>query len=193
MQTVLALRSCIVSTTGPWYSSSLNWYFQVSYLPGSSAKVVDSVLALKAYHDWRLSGGSGLWKYGGSVKSPRLSSGRGFSGLSGNGVVKSPSLLSQTNMSRQSNQQRRRWDGPEDVDISSPDCVEGNGYKAGRVLAVTIPQANGTRPRSDLSLESEALMSPNNVSGMYVLFCDKFYPRPQILGWRHVPSFCGLT
>nr|AMS24248.1 kinesin 14-IIb protein [Marsilea vestita] len=37
----------------------------------SSAKVVDCILALKAYNEWQLSGCQGLWKFaGGSYKSP---------------------------------------------------------------------------------------------------------------------------
>ncbi|KAH9625424.1 hypothetical protein KSS87_011354 [Heliosperma pusillum] len=35
---------------------------------GISARVVNSVLALKSYHEWKQSGGSGLWKFGGNVK-----------------------------------------------------------------------------------------------------------------------------
>ncbi|KAH7296834.1 hypothetical protein KP509_26G041000 [Ceratopteris richardii] len=38
---------------------------------GSSAKVVDCILALKAYHEWQLKGGQGLWRFsGGAYKSP---------------------------------------------------------------------------------------------------------------------------
>lgn len=38
---------------------------------GSSAKVVDCILALKAYHEWQLNGGQGLWKFTGQpYKSP---------------------------------------------------------------------------------------------------------------------------
>uniref|UniRef100_A0A0D9W614 Kinesin motor domain-containing protein n=1 Tax=Leersia perrieri TaxID=77586 RepID=A0A0D9W614_9ORYZ len=35
---------------------------------GSSMKVVDCILCLKAYHEWKLSGGIGIWRYGGIVK-----------------------------------------------------------------------------------------------------------------------------
>ncbi|XP_074278991.1 kinesin-like protein KIN-14I [Silene latifolia] len=35
---------------------------------GISARVVNSVLALKSYHEWKQAGGSGLWKFGGNVK-----------------------------------------------------------------------------------------------------------------------------
>ncbi|KAM0870798.1 hypothetical protein ACQ4PT_039788 [Festuca glaucescens] len=35
---------------------------------GSSMKVVDCILCLKAYHEWKLSGGIGIWRYGAIVK-----------------------------------------------------------------------------------------------------------------------------
>ncbi|KAJ0751405.1 putative minus-end-directed kinesin ATPase [Helianthus annuus] len=35
---------------------------------GSSGKVVDCILCLKGYHEWRQSGGVGVWKYGGTVR-----------------------------------------------------------------------------------------------------------------------------
>ncbi|KAL6845836.1 hypothetical protein ACP4OV_024411 [Aristida adscensionis] len=35
---------------------------------GSSMKVVDCILCLKGYHEWKLSGGIGIWRYGGIVK-----------------------------------------------------------------------------------------------------------------------------
>ncbi|KAK1317353.1 Kinesin-4 [Acorus calamus] len=35
---------------------------------GSSSKVVDCILCLKGYHEWKQSGGIGIWKYGGIVK-----------------------------------------------------------------------------------------------------------------------------
>ncbi|KAI5058680.1 hypothetical protein GOP47_0026850 [Adiantum capillus-veneris] len=38
---------------------------------GSSAKVVNCILALKAYHEWQLKGGQGLWRFAGApYKSP---------------------------------------------------------------------------------------------------------------------------
>lgn len=43
---------------------------------GSSFKVVDCILCLKAYHEWKLAGGSGIWRYGGIVKIS--TSDRGF-------------------------------------------------------------------------------------------------------------------
>ena len=35
---------------------------------GKSARVVNSVLALKSYCDWKQNGGNGVWKFGGNVK-----------------------------------------------------------------------------------------------------------------------------
>ncbi|CAA2981748.1 kinesin KP1 [Olea europaea subsp. europaea] len=44
---------------------------------GSSSKVVDCILCLKGYYEWRQSGGIGVWRYGGTVRitsSPKESS-----------------------------------------------------------------------------------------------------------------------
>ncbi|XVF32826.1 hypothetical protein REPUB_Repub17cG0116200 [Reevesia pubescens] len=35
---------------------------------GKSARVVNCVLALKSYNEWKLTGGNGVWKFGGNVK-----------------------------------------------------------------------------------------------------------------------------
>ncbi|CAJ1971538.1 unnamed protein product [Sphenostylis stenocarpa] len=35
---------------------------------GSSSKVVDCILCLKGYYEWKLSGGVGVWRYGGTVR-----------------------------------------------------------------------------------------------------------------------------
>nr|GEY93532.1 kinesin-like protein KIN-14F isoform X2 [Tanacetum cinerariifolium] len=48
--------------------------FEVSDLEkgGSSGKVVDCILCLKGYYEWRQSGGIGVWKYGGTVRITSL-------------------------------------------------------------------------------------------------------------------------
>ncbi|KAF7831238.1 kinesin-like protein KIN-14F [Senna tora] len=35
---------------------------------GSSSKVVDCILCLKGYYEWKLAGGVGVWRYGGTVR-----------------------------------------------------------------------------------------------------------------------------
>ncbi|CAL9172148.1 unnamed protein product, partial [Musa hybrid cultivar] len=40
---------------------------------GSSNKVVDCILCLKGFHEWKLAGGVGVWRYGGIVKITTLS------------------------------------------------------------------------------------------------------------------------
>lgn len=35
---------------------------------GKSARIVNSVLALKSYNEWKQAGGNGVWKFGGNVK-----------------------------------------------------------------------------------------------------------------------------
>lgn len=37
---------------------------------GMSARVVNCVLALKSYNDWKQGGGSGSWKFGANTKPP---------------------------------------------------------------------------------------------------------------------------
>lgn len=44
---------------------------------GKSARVVNSVLALKSYTDWKQTGGNGIWKFGGNVK-PTTTSAKSF-------------------------------------------------------------------------------------------------------------------
>lgn len=35
---------------------------------GSSSKVVDCILCLKGYYEWKQAGGIGVWRYGGTVR-----------------------------------------------------------------------------------------------------------------------------
>jgi kinesin family protein C2/C3 len=35
---------------------------------GSSSKVVDCILCLKGFYEWKLAGGVGVWRYGGTVR-----------------------------------------------------------------------------------------------------------------------------
>ncbi|XP_010252852.1 PREDICTED: kinesin-like protein KIN-14F [Nelumbo nucifera] len=42
---------------------------------GSSVKVVDCILCLKGYHEWKQAGGIGVWRYGGTVKITSLPKG----------------------------------------------------------------------------------------------------------------------
>lgn len=39
---------------------------------GSSSKVVDCILCLKGYYEWRQAGGIGVWRYGGTVRITSL-------------------------------------------------------------------------------------------------------------------------
>lgn len=40
---------------------------------GKSSRVVNCVLALKSYYEWKQSGGNGVWKFGGNVKTTTTS------------------------------------------------------------------------------------------------------------------------
>lgn len=42
---------------------------------GSSSKVVDCILCLKGYYEWKMAGGIGVWRYGGTVKITSFSKG----------------------------------------------------------------------------------------------------------------------
>ncbi|KAA3458891.1 kinesin-4 isoform X2 [Gossypium australe] len=45
---------------------------------GKSARVVNCVLALKSYNEWKLSGGNGVWKFGGNLKPATTTLGKSF-------------------------------------------------------------------------------------------------------------------
>ncbi|XP_022770866.1 kinesin-like protein KIN-14I isoform X2 [Durio zibethinus] len=45
---------------------------------GKSARVVNCVLALKSYNEWKLTGGNGVWKFGGNIKPATTSLGKSF-------------------------------------------------------------------------------------------------------------------
>lgn len=40
--------------------------------PGSTTKIVDCILALKAYYEWKQCGGNGSLKYAGPLRSPMV-------------------------------------------------------------------------------------------------------------------------
>lgn len=44
-------------------------FFSYNYQGGKSSRVVNCVLGLKAYGEWKQTGGPGVWKFGGNVKS----------------------------------------------------------------------------------------------------------------------------
>ncbi|CAK9202501.1 unnamed protein product [Sphagnum troendelagicum] len=87
---------------------------QVSLCPSSSAKLVDCILALKAYHEWKQGGAMGFWR----LKSPNHL--MGYVPNSGKYVTRHKSMNSMCN------QARRKWGHPDleylgDRDLSSPD------------------------------------------------------------------------
>ncbi|KAE8696983.1 Kinesin-4 [Hibiscus syriacus] len=45
---------------------------------GKSARVVNCVLALKSYNEWKLLGGNGVWKFGGNLKPATTTLGKSF-------------------------------------------------------------------------------------------------------------------
>jgi hypothetical protein len=61
-----------IITTYFYHYCNLIWFcFNIFYLifkGGKSSRVVNCVLALKSYSEWKLEGKNGLWKYGGNPK-----------------------------------------------------------------------------------------------------------------------------
>ncbi|XVF22154.1 hypothetical protein REPUB_Repub12eG0149200 [Reevesia pubescens] len=45
---------------------------------GKSARVVNCVLALKSYNEWKLTGGNGVWKFSGNIKPATTTLGKSF-------------------------------------------------------------------------------------------------------------------
>jgi kinesin family protein C2/C3 len=50
----------------------LSFLLNLKMQGGSSNKVVDCILCLKGYYEWKLSGGVGVWRYGGTVRITSL-------------------------------------------------------------------------------------------------------------------------
>jgi kinesin family protein C2/C3 len=50
----------------------------INFQGGKSARVVNCILALKSYSDWKKSGGIGTWKYGGNLKPSTCGGGKPF-------------------------------------------------------------------------------------------------------------------
>lgn len=47
-------------------------YFNFNLQGGKASRIVNCVLAIKSYDEWKQSGGIGVWKFGGSIKPPSL-------------------------------------------------------------------------------------------------------------------------
>ena len=54
------------------------FFYIVNFQGGKSARVVNCILALKSYSDWKQSGGIGTWKYGGNLKLSTSGGGKPF-------------------------------------------------------------------------------------------------------------------
>ncbi|GLT56221.1 hypothetical protein SLA2020_292810 [Shorea laevis] len=64
---------------------------------GKSARIVNCVLALKSYHDWKMTGGNGVWKFGGNVKPVTTTLGKSFVRKNSEPFTTSLSRTSSTN------------------------------------------------------------------------------------------------
>ncbi|CAM6040060.1 unnamed protein product [Sphagnum compactum] len=78
---------------------------QGSLSPSSSAKLVDCILALKSYHEWRQGGALDFWR----LKSPNHPLGSSMMTSAGKYVTRSKSM----NTTTTSNQARRKWALPD--------------------------------------------------------------------------------
>lgn len=52
--------------------------YDILFQGGTSARVVNTVLALKSYGEWKQGGGYGVWKFGGNVKPTTMSATKSF-------------------------------------------------------------------------------------------------------------------
>ena len=52
------------------FSLMLHCFNLLTLQGGKSARVVNCVLALKSYNDWKEGGGNGSWKHGANLKAP---------------------------------------------------------------------------------------------------------------------------
>ena len=50
----------------------LEFKYTSNFQGGSSSKVVDCILCLKGYYEWKQAGGIGVWRYGGTVRITSL-------------------------------------------------------------------------------------------------------------------------
>ncbi|KAJ7519458.1 hypothetical protein O6H91_20G039400 [Diphasiastrum complanatum] len=109
---------------------------QSSLLTGSIAKVVDCILAVKAYYEWRQNGGLGPWKLGLPLKSSSgifsCSKGPTLNGLSN-------LALSYTVASKNENHPRKKWalPDPEYLGEKGAPLPEDAGGKVRRSSAET--------------------------------------------------------
>lgn len=51
-----------------WGLSITSLFHLLNFQGGKSGRVVNCVLALKSYSEWKQTGGNGIWKFGGNVK-----------------------------------------------------------------------------------------------------------------------------
>ena len=52
-----------------YWGLSITYLFHLlNFQGGKSGRVVNCVLALKSYSEWKQTGGNGIWKFGGNVK-----------------------------------------------------------------------------------------------------------------------------
>lgn len=56
----------MVSHSSSYNNGTINSF--VVFQGGKSSRIVNSVLALKSYNEWKQAGGNGVWKFGGNVK-----------------------------------------------------------------------------------------------------------------------------
>ncbi|XVE77567.1 hypothetical protein DITRI_Ditri13aG0073800 [Diplodiscus trichospermus] len=70
---------------------------------GKSARVVNCALALKSYNEWKLTGGNGVWKFGGNIKPATTTVGKSF--------VRKKSEPFTNSLQRTSSMSEKLWNG----------------------------------------------------------------------------------
>lgn len=76
---------------------------------GKSTRVVNCVLALKSFHEWKQTGGNGVWKFGGNAKPATSGLGKSF--------VRKNSEPFTNSLSRTSSMNDKLLNGPSEVEF----------------------------------------------------------------------------
>ncbi|GAB2218682.1 hypothetical protein Droror1_Dr00001909 [Drosera rotundifolia] len=112
---------------------------------GKSARIVNCVLALKSYNEWKQAGGSGSWKYGGNVKP--LSTGKPF-------VLKNSEPF-MNSISRASSASEKSLEPlAAEGDLSIDDCMNSS-----HSLSVLVRTLLADKKQEEIPLIFESLLS----------------------------------
>ncbi|KAL9248982.1 Kinesin-like protein [Drosera capensis] len=112
---------------------------------GKSARIVNCVLALKSYNEWKQAGGSGSWKYGGNVKP--MSTGKPFVPKNSEPSINS---ISRTSSASEKSLEPLAAEG----DLSIDDCMNSS-----HSLSVLVRTLLADKKQEEIPLIVESLLS----------------------------------